>query len=83
MTVKLQDSSDNISFADITGTSLTTTALTTAHTAVRVTVPNTTTIRRYIAVATVGTAQNSHQGFAVSSFNRRARQHSCWTAFKH
>lgn len=63
VTVKLQDSSDNISFADITGTSLTTTALTTAHTAVRVTVPNTTTIRRYIAVATVGTFSSAD--FAV------------------
>jgi hypothetical protein len=35
------------------------------------------------SVATVGTAHDSHQGFAVSSFNRRARQHSCWTAWKH
>jgi hypothetical protein len=39
--------------------------------------------RKLRSVATVGTAHYSHQGFAVSSFNRRARQHSCWTAWKH
>jgi hypothetical protein len=62
VTIKLQDSADNITFADISGTSLTTAALTTPQ-AVRVTVPNTTTIRRYIAVATVGTFTNAD--FAV------------------
>src|SRR5258708_202960 len=55
VTIKLQDSADNITFLDIAGTSLTTTALTAGHQAVRVSEPNTTVIRRYIAVATVGT----------------------------
>ena len=62
VTIKLQDSADNITFTDIAGTSLTTTALTVAG-SVRVTVPNTTTIRRYIAVGTVGTFSNAD--FAV------------------
>jgi hypothetical protein len=63
VTIKLQDSSDNITFADISGTSLTTAALTTPQ-AVRVTVPNTTTLRRYLAIATVGTFSNAD--FAVN-----------------
>ena len=62
VTIKVQDSADNISFADVAGTSLTTAALNAAQ-AVRVTVPNTTTLRRYLAVATVGTFTNAD--FAV------------------
>jgi len=58
VTIKLQDSSDNISFADLSP-SLTTSALTSAPAAVRVTVPNNTTVRRYIAVGTVGTFSNA------------------------
>jgi hypothetical protein len=62
VTIKVQDSADNITFNDIAGTSLTTTALTvagTATSAVRVAIPNTTTVRRYIAVGTVGTFSNA------------------------
>jgi hypothetical protein len=64
VTIKVQDSSDNITFIDIAGTSLTTAALTTAPQAVRISIPNTTTVRRYIAVATVGTFTNAD--FAVT-----------------
>lgn len=63
VTIKVQDSADNSSFADISGTSLTTAALTSAG-SVRVAIPNTTTVRRYIAVGTVGTFSNAV--FAVS-----------------
>ncbi len=59
VTIKVQDSADNITFIDIAGTSLTTTALNTAHTAVRVAIPNTTTVRRYIAVGTTGVFTNA------------------------
>jgi hypothetical protein len=64
VTIKVQDSADNITFLDIAGTSLTTIALTSAPQAARVTIPNTTTVRRYIAVATVGTFSNAD--FAVT-----------------
>lgn len=63
VTIKVQDSADNITFLDIAGTSLTTTALTTPQQAVRVSIPNTTTVRRYIAVGTTGTFSNAD--FAV------------------
>jgi hypothetical protein len=63
VTIKVQDSADNITFLDIAGTSLTTTALTTANQAVRVAIPNTTTVRRYLAVGTTGTFTNAD--FAV------------------
>lgn len=63
VTIKVQDSADNITFADIAGTSLTTAALTSAPQAVRISIPNTTTVRRYLAVATVGTFTNAD--FAV------------------
>jgi hypothetical protein len=58
VTIKVQDSADNITFTDIAGTSLTTAALT-VPTAVRVAIPNTTTVRRYLAVGTVGTFSNA------------------------
>jgi len=58
VTIKVQDSADNITFLDIAGTSLTTTALVAAG-SVRVAIPNTTTVRRYIAVGTVGTFSNA------------------------
>lgn len=58
VTIKVQDSADNSSFADISGSSLTTTALTVPG-SVRVAIPNTTTVRRFIAVATVGTFSNA------------------------
>lgn len=64
VTIKVQDSADNITFADISGTSLTTTALTTGVQAVRIAIPNTTTVRRYVAVGTVGTFSNAD--FAVT-----------------
>lgn len=51
--VKIQDSADNSSFSDVTG--LTFTSVTAAHTAERLAVSNTSTIRRYVRVATTGT----------------------------
>ncbi len=63
MTIKVQDSSDNITFIDIAGTSLTTGALVAGAQAVRIVIPNTTTVRRYIAVGTTGTFSNAD--FAV------------------
>ncbi len=67
VTIKLQDSSDNITFTDVAGTSLTTLALTVPG-AVRVTVPNTTTLRRYIAIGTVGTFTNADFAVNVHKF---------------
>lgn len=63
VTIKVQDSADNITFADIAGASLTTAALTTPQ-AVRISIPNTTTVRRWIAVATTGAFSNAD--FAVN-----------------
>lgn len=53
VTISVWDSADNSSFLAVA--SLTTTALTTAHTTARVAIGNTATVRRYIAVATAGT----------------------------
>src|SRR5258708_2967997 len=61
VTISVWDSADNITFAAVPG--LTTTALTAAHAAVRVAIANNATVRRYIAVATVGTFSSAD--FAV------------------
>ncbi len=53
VTISVWDSADNSSFLAVA--SLTTTALTTAHTTARVAIANNATVRRYIAVATAGT----------------------------
>jgi hypothetical protein len=60
VTFTLWDSADNSTFAS---TGLATAALSAASQAVRVAVSNTTTIRRYIAIATTGTFSNAD--FAV------------------
>jgi hypothetical protein len=52
VTIAVQDSADNSTFAAVTG--LTTTALTTTG-AVRVAISNTSTVRRYVRIATSGT----------------------------
>src|SRR5262249_52489991 len=56
VTISLWDSADNVTFNAVA--SLTTTALTAAG-AVRIAIGNTATVRRYIAVATVGTFSNA------------------------
>jgi hypothetical protein len=61
VTISLWDSADNITFAAVA--SMTTTALTTGSQAVRVGISNVSTIRRYVAIATVGTFSNAD--FAV------------------
>jgi hypothetical protein len=61
VTISLWDSADNITFAAVSG--VTTTALTTANQTVRIASSNTATVRRYIAIATVGTFSNAD--FAV------------------
>lgn len=60
-TVKIQDSADNVSFADVTG--LTFTQTTTARTAQRIATAAGATIRRYVRASTVTTG-----GFTVGSF---------------
>jgi hypothetical protein len=59
VTVKIQDSADNASFADITPSLVFTTA--TGITSERIAVTNTTTIRQYVRVITTGT-------FSVANF---------------
>jgi hypothetical protein len=63
VTVKIQDSADNVSFTDVTGLSFT--QLTAGRTAERLATANTATIRRYIRVATVTTGGFSSLAFAV------------------
>lgn len=62
-TVKIQDSADNSSFADVTG--LTFTQLTAGRTAERLATANNATIRRYLRAVTVTTAGFSSLAFAV------------------
>ena len=57
VTITVQDSADNVSFAGITG--LATSALTAAPAAVRLATSSTATIRRYLRVATTGTFSNA------------------------
>lgn len=61
-TVKVQDSADNVTFADVTG--LTFTQVTAGPTAQRISTAAGATIRRYLRVATVTTG-----GFTSLSFN--------------
>ena len=61
VTISLWDSADNITFLAVAG--LTTAALSSANQASRITIANNATVRRYIAVATVGTFTNAD--FAV------------------
>lgn len=62
VTVKLQDSADNISFADVSGGAFAQT--TAAHTAQRIASTNTATIRRYVRASTVTSG-----GFASVTFS--------------
>lgn len=60
--VKIQDSADNATFADLTGAVFTT--ITTGATAERITIGTTATVRRYLRVVTTGTFTNFQ--FAVN-----------------
>jgi hypothetical protein len=62
VTIKIQDSADNVTFTDVT--SLAFAQTTAAHTMQRIAIGNTATVRRYIA-ATLTTAA----GFTALSFN--------------
>lgn len=62
-TVKIQDSADNSSFADVTGLSFT--QITAAPTSERKATSNTATIRRYLRAVTVTTGGFSSLAFAV------------------
>lgn len=64
VTVKIQDSADNSSFADVTG--LTFTQLTAGRSAQRLATANTATIRRYLRAVTVTTGGFSSLAFAVA-----------------
>jgi hypothetical protein len=57
VTISVWDSADNISFLAVAG--FTTSALTTANQSVRISIANNATVRRYVAVATVGTFTNA------------------------
>lgn len=61
VTVKIQDSADNATFADVAGLAFT--QVTTAPGAQRISVSNTTTIRRYVRAATTTTG-----GFTSATF---------------
>jgi hypothetical protein len=63
-TVKIQDSADNVTFADVAGLSFTPIAA--APTSERITVSNTTTIRRYVRAVTVTTGGFTSLNFAVN-----------------
>lgn len=63
VTVKIQDSADNVSFADVAGLSFT--QLTAGNTAERLALANTATIRRYVRAVTVTTAGFTSLAFAV------------------
>lgn len=63
VTVKIQDSADNVSFADVTGLSFT--QLTAGRTAERIATASGATIRRYLRAVTVTTGGFSSLAFAV------------------
>lgn len=63
VTVKLQDSADNVTFADVSGGAFTQT--TAAHTAQRIAVANTATIRRYVRASTITSGGFTSATFAV------------------
>ncbi|MFL1903080.1 hypothetical protein ACJWDR_28845 [Streptomyces tauricus] len=66
-TVKIQDSADNVTFADVAGLSFT--QITAGPTAERIALGNTATVRRYVRAATVTTGGFSALSFAVN-FNK-------------
>lgn len=63
VTVKVQDSADNVSFADVAGLSFT--QLTAGRTAERIAISNVSTVRRYLRAVTVTTGGFSSLAFAV------------------
>lgn len=63
-TVKIQDSADNVSFADVT--SLAFTQITAAPTAQRISISNTATVRRYVRATTVTTGGFTSLAFSVN-----------------
>jgi hypothetical protein len=63
-TVKIQDSADNATFADVAGFAFT--QITTAPTTERIALGNTATIRRYVRAVTVTTAGFSSLSFSVN-----------------
>ncbi|MFF5842115.1 hypothetical protein ACFY74_11680 [Streptomyces massasporeus] len=63
-TVKIQDSADNATFADVAGFGFT--QITAGPTTERIALGNTATIRRYVRVATVTTGGFSSLAFAVN-----------------
>lgn len=63
VTVKIQDSADNVSFADVAGLAFT--QLTAGRTAERIATANDATIRRYLRAVTVTTGGFSSLAFAV------------------
>jgi len=66
VTVKIQDSADNVSFTDVVGLSFTQ-ITTTARQTQRISISNTSTIRRYVRATTVTTGGFSNLQFAVST----------------
>ena len=64
VTVKVQDSADNVTFADVTG--LTFAQTTAAHTTQRIATSNTATIRRYLRAVTVTSGGFTSATFAVA-----------------
>lgn len=64
VTVKIQDSADNVTFADITGMAFT--AVTAAHATQRIATANTATIRRYLRVATTTSGGLTSATFGVA-----------------
>lgn len=63
ITVKIQDSADNVTYADVSG--LTFAQTTAAHTFQRISISNTSTIRRYVRATTVTTGGFTSCTFAV------------------
>lgn len=63
-TVKIQDSADNVSFADVAGFSFT--QVTAGPTSERIALGNTTTLRRYLRAATVTTGGFTSLAFSVN-----------------
>ena len=63
VTVKIQDSADNATFADVAGLGFT--QITSAPFVERISVANTTTIRRYVRAVTVTTGGVTSVSFAV------------------
>ena len=64
VTVKIQDSADNSSFSDVTGLSFT--EITAGPTSERISISNTSTIRRYVRAVTTTSAGFTSLSFAVS-----------------